>query len=84
LSTKELARYEAKEILTTVRSRLASLDFSELQIVGTFPITGGPEVVVVDVTYSRKGVRSSPGYDFHTVFAAPPAQRVDCLDPTFK
>jgi hypothetical protein len=84
-TTKEEARYEARQILLTVRNQLAplKLNISGLQLVGTYPIDTHGESDVVQVLYSKTTVRS--GFtDYTKAFEVPPAQLVQCLNPAFK
>jgi hypothetical protein len=82
LSTRDLARWEAQRIVATIRASLGSVEFTELRLIGTFPLVGGTESVVVDVTYSLAAVEGAP-FAFGQAFSAPPASRVSCLDPRF-
>ena len=84
-STSEEARYEAREILLTVRSQLAplKLTISGLQLVGTYPIDSHGESDVVQVLYSKSTVKSGFA-DYTRAFEVPPAEAVQCLDPAFK
>ena len=84
-TTTEEARYEAHQIVLTVRNQLTPLrlNITGLQLVGTYPIDAHGESDVVQVLYSKATVRS--GFANYTkAFTVPPAELVQCLNPAFK
>ncbi len=83
-TTSEQARYEAHQILLTVRNQLVALklDYTGLQLVGTYPISATGESDVVQVLYSKARVRTGFA-DSATAFTVPPARIVQCLNPAF-
>ncbi len=84
-TTPQEARYEAQQILLTVRKQLTTLKLriSGLQLVGTYPITGTGETDVVQVLYSRATVEAGFA-DYAKAFTVPPAKLVQCLNPAFR
>jgi hypothetical protein len=82
LETSQLARYEAKQIVRVVRNRLDKLETDFVQLVGTYPIGGGSDVVVVRVVYSRSTVED-PDFTFASAFDVPPAETLDCINAAF-
>jgi hypothetical protein len=83
-TTSREARFEARQIVLTVRGELSALklDFTELRVIGTYPVTGHGEAVVADVRYSRATVQR-PFADYTKAFDVPPADEVVCLNPAF-
>lgn len=84
LSTPARARYEAKLILTEIRSRerALALHFKTVRLIGTYPMQGNQEVRVVEVLYSRAAVTSLT-FPFPVTFHVPPAQELVCINPAF-
>jgi hypothetical protein len=83
-TTPEQARFEAKQMLASIRGQLTSLklDVPGVQLVGTYPIEGTTESTVVQVLYSKATVQAGIG-DYKKAFDAPPAEVVQCLNPAF-
>jgi hypothetical protein len=83
-TTPEQARFEAKQMLSSIRGQLTSLklDVPGVQLVGTYPIEGTTESTVVQVLYSKATVQAGIG-DYKKAFDAPPAEVVQCLNPAF-
>jgi hypothetical protein len=83
-TTQEEARFEAKQLLQSIKPQIASLklDIPGVQLVGTYPIESAGEDDVVQVLYSKATVQGSlPSY--LKMFDAPPAEVVQCLNPAF-
>jgi hypothetical protein len=83
LDTKTLARYEAHQIILTTKSRLAHLNIKHLRLVGQYPLSAPTDEKVIDITYPHATIRTAR-FDYTTVFEAPPAQTITCIDPAFK
>ncbi len=83
-TTPEQARFEAKQILGSIRGQLTSLklDVPGVQLVGTYPIEGTTDSTVVQVLYSKAIVQAGIG-DYKKAFDVPPAEAVQCLNPAF-
>ena len=83
-TTPEQARFEAKQILASIKPQLTSLklDVPGVQLVGTYPIEGDAESTVVQVLYSKATVQAGIG-DYKKAFDVPPAEAVQCLNPAF-
>jgi hypothetical protein len=83
-NTSQESRYEARQILLTVKSQLNALklDITGLQLVGTYPIDADGESDVVQVLYSKATVKSGFA-DYTKAFDVPPAEVVQCLNPAF-
>ena len=83
-TTPEQARFEAKQILASIRGQLTSLklDVPGVQLVGTYPIEGTTDSTVVQVLYSKATVQAGIG-DYKKAFVVPPAEVVQCLNPAF-
>jgi hypothetical protein len=83
-TTPEQARFEAKQMLASIRGQLTSLklDVPGVQLVGTYPIEGTTDSNVVQVLYSKATVQAGIG-DYKKAFDAPPAEVVQCLNPAF-
>jgi hypothetical protein len=82
LTTKELARLEAKEIVVVTKSRLGHLDLDDLVLVGNYPLSSPADAKVVEVTYSKATVQA-PKFNYKTAFQVPPAESLTCIDPAF-
>jgi hypothetical protein len=65
-----------------VRGQLKSLNITNVQVVGTYPITGHGESNVAEVTYSLATVQN-PNFNYLKAFDVPPAESVQCLNPAF-
>lgn len=83
-TTQEQARYEAKQILASIRPQLTTLklDVPGVQLVGTYPLDGTTDDTVVQVLYAKSTVQAGIG-DYKKAFDAPPAEVVQCLNPAF-
>ena len=83
-TTQEQARYEAKQILASIRSQLSTLklDIPGVQLVGTYPLEDAADDTVVQVLYSKSTVQI--GVSEKKAFDAPPAEVVQCLNPAFE
>ncbi len=83
-TTPEQARFEAKQVLASIRGQLTTLklDVPGVQLVGTYPLEGTTESDVVQVLYSKATVQSGIG-DYHKAFDVPPAEARQCLNPAF-
>ncbi len=81
-ATRDLARFEARQILTTLRNRIDRLNLTTVRLVGSYPLTGGTESKVVEVVYS-KATASNPTFEQSKAFDVPPAQSLVCLAPAF-
>ncbi len=83
-TTQEQARYEARQILLSIRPQLTSLhlDVPGVQLVGTYPIDADGDTDVVQVLYSKAAVQSVFS-DYKKAFDVPPAEVVQCLNPAF-
>jgi hypothetical protein len=85
-TTPEQARYEAKQVLLSIKPQLLSLklDVPGVQLVGTYPLGGTADDTVVQVLYSKATVQSLPSnVDYKKMFVVPPAEAVQCLNPAF-
>jgi hypothetical protein len=85
-TTQEQARYEARQMLLSIRPQLDSLhlDVPGVQLVGTYPIEGTSDVAVVQVLYAKATVENPPSQaQYRTMFEVPPAEVVQCLNPEF-
>jgi hypothetical protein len=86
-TTQEQARYEAQQMLASIKQsiRQQKLDVSRVQLIGTYPIEGTADSVVVQVLYSKATVLGMPGAmpDYRKAFDAPPAEAVQCLNSAF-
>ncbi len=86
-TTQEQARYEAKQILLSIKPQLKSLglDVPGVQLVGTYPLNQDGDADVVQVLFSKATVQALPGAmpDYKKAFDAPPAEAVQCLNPAF-
>ena len=83
LSTRDLARYEAKQILVVTKSRLGHLDLDHVRLVGEYPLSSPADAPIVDVTYARATVQT-PKFAYPHAFEVPPAQTLTCIDPAFE
>ena len=84
-TTQEQARFEAKQLLQSIKPQIASLrlDIPGVQLVGTYPIEGAGDDAVVQVLYSKATVQGNlPAYT--RMFEVPPAEVVQCLNPAFE
>ena len=83
-TTQEEARYEARQILLSIKPKLASLhlDVPGVQLVGTYPIDADGDSDVVQVLYSKATVQSGFS-DYRKAFDVPPADTVQCLNSAF-
>ncbi len=81
-STRDVARFEARQILTVVKNRIARLNLPTVRLVGTYPLSGTTESKVVEVVYS-KATATNPTFDQAQAFVVPPAQTLVCLAPAF-
>jgi hypothetical protein len=84
-TTQEQARYEAKRMLQSIKSSITQykLDVTGVQLVGTYPIEGAGEDDVAQVLYSKATVQGTlPAY--RKMFAVPPAETLQCLNPAFE
>ncbi len=84
-TTPEQARFEAKQILASIKPQLQTLklDVPRVQLVGTYPIDGATDDDVVQVLYTKATVQNGLG-DYKKAFDAPPAEAVQCLNPAFE
>ena len=84
-TTQEQARYEAKQILASIRPQLTTLklDVPGVQLVGTYPLDGTTDDTVVQVLYAKSTVQAGIG-DYKKAFDVPPAEVVQCLNPAFE
>jgi hypothetical protein len=86
-TTQEQARYEAKQILLSIKPQLSrlSLEVPGVQLVGTYPLNADGDADVVQVMYTKATVQGLPGSigDYKKTFLAPPAEAVQCLNPAF-
>ena len=83
-TTPEESRFEAKEILQSIKPQLTSLklDVTGVQLIGTYPIEGAGEDAVVQVLYAKSTVQGTlPAYK--KMFDVPPAEVLQCLNPAF-
>ena len=83
-TTSEQARYEARQILLAIKSQITALDldFTDVQLIGTYPITGDGEDDMVQVLYPHAAVQNVFS-NYRKAFAVPPAAVVQCLNPAF-
>jgi hypothetical protein len=86
-TTQQQARFEAKQLLQSIKPQIASLhlEIPGVQLVGTYPIegAGAGDDAVVQVLYSKATVQGNlPAYT--KMFEAPPAEVVQCLNPAFE
>jgi hypothetical protein len=83
-TTSQQARYEAKNVLATIKSQITALklNFTDVQLVGTYPITGAGDDDVVQVLYSHQTVLL-PTFNYKKAFDVPPAKELQCLNPAF-
>jgi hypothetical protein len=84
-NTQQQARFEAKQLLQSIKPQIAQLhlDIPAVQLVGTYPIEGTGEDVVVQALYSKSTVLGNlPAYT--KMFEVPPAEVVQCLNPAFQ
>jgi hypothetical protein len=83
-TTQEQARYEAKQILQSIRSQITTLklDIPGVQLIGTYPIQGTSDEEVVQVLYTKATVQGTLP-DYKKMFDVPPAEVVQCLNPAF-
>jgi hypothetical protein len=83
-TTQEQARFEAKQILASIKPQLTSLklDVPGVQLVGTYPLQGAGDDTVVQVLYTKATVQAGIG-DYRKAFVVPPAEAVQCLNPAF-
>jgi hypothetical protein len=84
-TTPQQARYEARQILLSIKPQLTSLGLNVpgVQLVGTYPISASGESDVVQVLYAKATVQSTlPAYE--KMFEVPPADVVQCLNPAFQ
>jgi hypothetical protein len=84
-TTQEQARYEAKQMLASIRSQISTLklDIPGVQLIGTYPIEGGSDDDVVQVLYTKATVQGSLP-EYKKMFDVPPAEVVQCLNPAFE
>jgi hypothetical protein len=84
-TTQEQARYEAKQILASIRPQLTSLklDVPGVQLVGTYPLDGTTDDDVVQALYTKATVQAGIG-EYKKAFNVPPAEAVQCLNPAFE
>jgi hypothetical protein len=83
-TTQGQARFEAKQILQSIKPQITSLrlDIPGVQLVGTYPIEGTGDDDVVQVLYTKATVLGNlPAYT--KMFEVPPAEVVQCLNPAF-
>jgi len=83
-TTQEQARYEAKQILASIRPQISTLklDVPGVQLVGTYPLNGTTDDTAVQSLYSKATVLAGIG-DYKKAFIVPPAEAVQCLNPAF-
>ena len=83
-TTQEQARFEAKQILASIRPQISTLklDVPAVQLVGSYPIDGTIDDTVVQSLYSKATVLAGIG-DYKKAFIVPPAEAVQCLNPAF-
>ena len=83
-TTQEQARYEAKQMLQSIRSQITTLklDIPGVQLIGTYPIDGSGDDEVVQVLYTKATVQGTLP-DYKKMFDVPPAEVVQCLNPAF-
>jgi hypothetical protein len=83
LSTAQLARFEAKEIVVVTKSRISHLTFDQLHLVGEYPLSSPTDGKVVDVGYSHATVQTAK-FAYQNAFHVPPVQTLTCIDPVFE
>ncbi len=83
-TTSQQSRYDAKQILATIKAQINALklNFTDVQLIGTYPITGAGDDDVVQVLYSHQ-TATSPNFNYKKAFDVPPAELVQCLNPAF-
>ncbi len=83
-TTSDQARYEARQMLLVIKGQLNTLklDFTEVQVIGTYPITGAGEDAVAEVLYPHSAVQNV-FTNYKKAFDVPPATVVQCLNPAF-
>jgi hypothetical protein len=83
-TTQQQARYEARQILLSIRAQLTTLklDVTGLQLVGTYPLGPDGDSDVVQVLYAKATVQSGFA-DYKKAFTVPPGEIVQCLNPAF-
>jgi hypothetical protein len=81
-TTQEQARYEARQMLQTIKAQITTLhlDVLGIQLVGTYPIEGAAEEDVVQVLYGKSVAIPA---NYLKMFDVPPAEVVQCLNPAF-
>jgi hypothetical protein len=86
-TTQEQARYEAKQMLLSIKPQITTLklDITGIQLVGTYPLNDDGDADVVQALYSKATVQGLPGSmpDYKKAFVVPPAEVVQCLNPAF-
>jgi hypothetical protein len=84
--TQQQARYEAKQLLQSIKPQIKSLHLDipgGVQLVGTYPIENAGDDDVVQALYSKATVQGTlPSY--LKMFEVPPAEVVQCLNPAFE
>jgi hypothetical protein len=83
-NTSAESRYEARQMLLVIKGQLTplKLDFTEVQVIGTYPITGAGEDAVAEVLYPHTAVQNVFS-NYKKAFEVPPASAVQCLNPAF-
>jgi hypothetical protein len=84
-TTSDESRYEARQILLVIKGQISALklDFTEVQVIGTYPITGSGEDAVAEVLYPHSAVQNV-FTNYKKAFDVPPASAVQCLNPAFE
>jgi len=72
-------------MLQSIKGQLTTLklDVPGVELVGTYPIQGTTESVVVQVRYTKATVEAGIP-DYKKTFDVPPAETVQCLNPAFE
>jgi len=84
-TTSDEARYESRQVLLVIKSQMSALklNFTDVQVIGTYPITGAGEDAVAEVLYPHAAVQNV-FTNYKKAFEVPPASAVQCLNPAFK
>jgi hypothetical protein len=83
VSTKEVARSEARQILRVIRTRRSDITITDIQFVGVYPMSGNPNAVVVEVTYDETILDAPVTFPVAQAFQVPPAAALVCINPAF-
>jgi hypothetical protein len=84
MSTKDLARSDARQLLRVIRTRRSDINITEIQLVGIYPMSGNADAEVVKVTYAKSIINAPVNFPVAQAFAVPPAQSLDCINPAFQ